>query len=280
MRYKMPSIQYVKTKDFFIEKYTIKIPQTDMHYHHAYEVYYVLDGEREYFIGDKFFRVKTGDLVWVPKDMLHRTDGKGATRFLLFFKESFLQEYLSENAVRRLAINEPFVFTAGEDVAKELKEMFFSMLEEFNKGKNPEEGFDAFLLSKKLSDLLFFISTNKNYYTDINTALDERMHLIVKYINGNYPYVLGLQEIADKFGITKNHFCHAFSKAMGVTFITYLNTIRIKAACDMIKRDEDTLLEIANKCGFCSPHYFYRVFKREKGMSPSEYRNQFRKKKK
>ena len=85
----MPTINYVKTKDFFIEKYTLKQPQGDMHYHHAYEIYYVLDGEREYFIGDKFFKVSSGDLVWVPKDMLHRTDGKGATRFLLYFKEDF-----------------------------------------------------------------------------------------------------------------------------------------------------------------------------------------------
>jgi two-component system response regulator YesN len=85
-----------------------------------------------------------------------------------------------------------------------------------------------------------------------------------------------VQDMADRFGVTKNHFCHLFTQHMGVTFITYLNTVRIKAACDMIKKDQDTILEISSKCGFCSSHYFYRVFKKEKGLSPSEYRQQFR----
>lgn len=276
----MSSIQYVKTNDFFIEKYTLKTPQNDMHYHHAYELYYVIDGEREYFIGDKFFKVKRGDLVWVPKDMLHRTDGKGATRFLLFFKDTFIKKYLSAEAIEKLVSHEPFVFTAEAEHNTEFSNMFFVLLKEFNKSKSSEENCDEFLMAKQLSELLYYMYSHENHYTDTSTNTNNRMHLIVKYINDNYAYELSIQELADKFGITKNHFCHVFTKHMGVTFITYLNTIRIKAACDMIKRDEDTILEISNKCGFCSPHYFYRVFKKEKGMSPSEYRRQFRKERK
>lgn len=274
----MPSIQYVKTDEFYIEKHTLKTPQADMHYHHAYELYFVIEGEREYFIGDKFFKVKKGDLAWIPKDMLHRTDGKGATRFLLFFKESFLKKYLSNEAVARLANPEPFVYTPDVKYASEFQNIFFNMLKEFNKTKTAEESYDEFLAARYLSELLFFIYSHENHYIGENEKLNTRMHEIVKYINNNYPYDMSIQDLADKFGITKNHFCHIFTKHMGVTFITYLNTIRIKAACDMIKKDGDTILEISSKCGFCSSHYFYRVFKREKGISPSEYRNQFRKK--
>lgn len=274
----MPTINYVKTKDFFIEKYTLKQPQGDMHYHHAYEIYYVLDGEREYFIGDKFFKVSSGDLVWVPKDMLHRTDGKGATRFLLYFKEDFLGEYLSEAAIERLADSQPFAFRADDEHADELRSIFLVLLEEYEKEKNPDESYDPFLVARYLSELLFFIRTHENRYAKKASKAEDRMHHIVKYINENYPYELTIQEIADKFGITKNHFCHMFASSMGVTFITYLNTVRIKAACDMMKKDDDNILEISSKCGFCSQHYFYRVFKREKGMSPSSYRAQFRQK--
>lgn len=251
-----------------------------MHYHHAYEMYYVIDGEREYFIGDKIFRVKTGDLVWVPADMLHRTDGRGATRFLLYFKKSFLQQYLSEEAMQRLVSDEPFVFTADCAHETELPELFYKLLEEYHKNGNSLQDADGFLLARALSEILYDIYSQENHYTDTRSATEERMHRIVKYINENYPYITGLEEIAGQFGITKNHFCHIFTRTMGVTFVTYLNTIRIKAACDLIKRDRDSLLEIANQCGFCSPHYFYRIFKREKGMSPSEYRNRCREKRK
>lgn len=274
----MAVIKYVKTNEFFIEKYTLKRPQTNMHYHHAYELYYIIDGEREYFIGDKFFKVSKGDLVWVPKDVLHRTDGKGATRFLLFFKDSFIQRYLSAEAIDRLVSNKEFVYTPEPTLEDEFRNMFFELLREFNKTKDADGGYDDFIAARRLSEILYFIYSHENQYENMPSKLNDRMHLIIKYINDNFAYELSVQDMADRFGVTKNHFCHLFTQHMGVTFITYLNTVRIKAACDMIKKDQDTILEISSKCGFCSSHYFYRVFKKEKGLSPSEYRHQFRKK--
>ena len=46
-----------------------------MHYQEEYEIYYILSGEWEYFVDDTFFPVKAGELIFVPHNMLHRTDG-------------------------------------------------------------------------------------------------------------------------------------------------------------------------------------------------------------
>lgn len=275
----MPEIKYVPTDDFYIEKHTLKKPQAALHYHHAYELYYILDGEREYFLKDLFFKVTKGDIVWVPQNMLHRTDGKGATRFLLFFKDDFIKKYFSSQCVERLVRKDAFVFRAEQSHSAELNNIFYAMLKEFNRGKQTGDQSDEFLLAKYLFDLLFFISTNENIYTNVTNTSGERIHLITKYINENYPYISGMQEVAEKFNMGKTYFCNTFTNTMGVSFVTYLNTIRIKAACDMIKNDRYTLSEIAMKCGFCSQHYFCRVFKLEKGMTPSEYREQFKTKK-
>ena len=272
----MRVIEYVPTEDFFIQKHTLKKPQNEIHYHHAYEIYYVIDGEREYFIGDQFFSVSSGDLVWVPKDMLHRTDGKGATRFLLFFKDVFIHKYLSEAAAQKLVSREPFVFRPDDNVKTEFTDMFYELLKEYNKNNDSEEMCDELVLLRYLSELLYFIHSHENCYNEAPDKPNARMHLIVKYINDHYADDISINEIADIFGITPNHFCHVFTKHMGVTFTTYLNTVRIKAAADMIKKDKDTILEISGKCGFSSSHYFYRVFKSEKGLSPSEYRAKFR----
>ena len=59
----MSKIKYVQTPNFHIETYTLKQPQPNMHYHHAYELYYILEGEREYFVGDTFFKLKKGDFI-------------------------------------------------------------------------------------------------------------------------------------------------------------------------------------------------------------------------
>jgi two-component system response regulator YesN len=68
-----------------------------------------------------------------------------------------------------------------------------------------------------------------------------------------------------------------FKNHLGVSFITYLNTIRIRAACEMLKSGKYKLAEIATRCGFNSIPYFCKVFKDEKGMSPTEYKKNNRK---
>ena len=270
------SIIYVQTNEFYIEKHTLKKPQNDMHYHHTYELYYILEGEREYFIEDRFFHVKKGDLVWVPADMLHRTNGLGATRFLLYFRESFLEQYFSEATIERLTQREPFVFTPASEYATQFQTLFFDILKEYNKKMTQDENCDEFILAKLVFDLLYFVSTHENHYIGCGNGPSERMYTVIKYINNNYRNPLSIQEVADAVGITRDHLCHIFPRYMGVTFITYLNVIRIKAACEMMKKEKDSILEISSKCGFSSSHYFCKVFKKEKGMSPSEYRRQFK----
>ena len=270
------SIEYVQTEKFYIEKYTIKTPMSTMHYHHAYELYYILEGEREYFIGDSFFSATQGDLVWVPADSLHRTEGKGATRLLMYFKKSFIQEYFSNGTISKVTYDTPFVFRADAHARGTFENMFFDLLKEFNKGKIQDESNDEFLIAKLLFEILFFIFSHENCYKKSLSKPNERMHTIIKYINDNYSNQLSIQEVADEFGITKDHLCHVFPKYIGVTFVTYLNVVRIKAACEMMKKEQDTISDIAIKCGFSSSHYFCKVFKSEKGMSPSEYRAQFK----
>lgn len=266
---------YIQTEDFYIEKYTWKKPSNEMHYHHAYELYFIIDGEREYFIEDSFFHAKAGDLVWVPANHLHRTSGPGGTRFLLYFKESFLLEYFSPSTIRRLVSEEPFAFTPDSQQAEAFQNMFFELLKEFNKKKAQDDDYDEFLIAKKLFEFLCFIDSNENRYTKRGSVPGERMFTIVKYINDHFHLPLTIQEVADTVGITKDHLCHIFPKYMGMTLVTYLNVVRIKAACEMLRKEQDSILDISIKCGFSSSHYFCKIFKREKGVSPSEYRRQF-----
>ena len=272
-------IRYVKTKDFYIEKYTLKTPQGDMHYHHAYELYYILKGEREYFVGDSFFHVKEGELMFIPKNMIHRTDSFGATRFLVYFKDEFLEKYFSGQTIQRLVSDQPFVYAPPQKHAAELKELLFATLEEYVRYKIKETGYDEFAVAKLLFDVLYFISTHPNQHTDCagaQTQRDNRSHEIIKYINDNYSQPLTVATLSEHFGISKDYFSHFFSKNIGITFVTYLNAIRIKKASDMLKQQQNTVSEISELCGFSSSHYFNKVFKQEKGMSPSQYRNQFK----
>ena len=246
-----------------------------MHYHHAYEVYYILEGEREYFIDDTFFKVTKGDLVWVPANMLHRTDGKGATRFLLYFKPDFIANYIQPPMMDKLLKKEALVFRFDTATDKQVNTLLNRLLSEFAlREKHPQDSDDLLIISNLLQ-LLFLMYTAENHYLS-EIPEDNHASQIIKYVNENYATIIDMEEIASKFFISKYYLCRIFKKSIGVSFISYLNTIRIKAACELLKTENLYLSEIAIRCGFNSTPYFCKVFKDEKGVSPSEYRNKFK----
>lgn len=267
----MPQSYLDETEDFFIEKATHKTSMPMMHYHAAYELYYLCKGEREYFIGDAFYRVKEGDIVLIPQSVLHRTAGKGANRYLVYFSREFLNRFFTGEMLDALAINRPTVFRAEEKTRARLEVQLEELLRAYTNAQP-----DA-LLAGGLYQLLFAAATSPNLYErDVYSA--GRIGEIIRYINENFSSIESIDEIAAHFFISKCHLCRIFSKSLGLSLVAYLNTIKVRAACDLMRRESATLTEIACRCGFNSSSYFCKVFKEEKGITPTAYRQSLKKK--
>ncbi|MCR4651842.1 MAG: response regulator [Lachnospiraceae bacterium] len=97
----------------------------------------------------------------------------------------------------------------------------------------------------------------------------------VKIIEREYYMPLSLEDVAEKVDITPGYLSSLFSKHMNICFIDYLNRVRVDHACIYLAGHSLKTYEIAYKVGFKDDKYFYRVFKKNKGMTPSEYRKSF-----
>jgi AraC-like DNA-binding protein len=62
-----------------------------------------------------------------------------------------------------------------------------------------------------------------------------------------------------------------FTKHLGLSIVTYINMIRVRAACRLLSEGERSITDLALSIGFNSSAYFCKVFKDEMGASPSEY---------
>lgn len=93
-----------------------------------------------------------------------------------------------------------------------------------------------------------------------------------EYVEEYYTEDLTLQRVADAVGISSSYLSSLFSQYLDCGFIDYLNKIRIEHACDYLKQHYFKAYEIAYKVGFRDEKYFSRVFKKQTGMTPSEYR--------
>ena len=271
----VPQIELVESADFFIEKEEHRGTMHAMHHHRSYELYFLVKGEREYFIDDRFFKLGEGDMVLVPRAMLHRTAGKGATRFLLHFSEGFLLRYFTREALLPLLSRRPFVFRADENGREQLSRILHTLLAEYTRAEREGAEQNEPMLAGYLYQLLFTMGYAANTYVPHDYA-DGRVTQVIKYINENYNQITDIEEIAAHFYISKYHLCRIFNKNLGIPLIAYLNTIKIREACRMIKHGEGNLTEIAMQCGFNSSSYFCKVFKNEKGISPTEYRKRHR----
>lgn len=103
-----------------------------------------------------------------------------------------------------------------------------------------------------------------------------RISTIYNYIMKHYCRDITLEEVAATACMTPQAFCRYFKKHTRLTFVSFLNEVRINEACKkLINGSYDSVSSVAYECGFNSITNFNRVFKSTMGKSPREYVNQF-----
>ncbi|WP_026491874.1 response regulator transcription factor [Butyrivibrio sp. XPD2002] len=94
---------------------------------------------------------------------------------------------------------------------------------------------------------------------------------VLDYLNSHYMEKITLQDVADAVDISSIHICRILKKEMSETFTNILNKIRIKQAIILLKEGKLKVYEIAELTGFSNYAYFYQLFKKETGISPTDY---------
>jgi two-component system response regulator YesN len=129
------------------------------------------------------------------------------------------------------------------------------------------------------------IETIKEFIKDIITEnfsnrVDNAEFLIKKavmYIKDNYNKKITLDDIAGYVGISKYYFSVLFKKEQEITFSSYLNSVRIEKAKQLLKNPKTTINDIVDTIGFNDTQYFSKTFKKFTGMTVTEYRAKFEK---
>ena len=89
-------------------------------------------------------------------------------------------------------------------------------------------------------------------------------------IHLNYAKKFSVEELAEACSISKYHFCRVFKQVMGLTVVQYVTKYRVDVAEVMLLSATDSINEVAYKCGFSDESYFYRCYKRLKGIAPGK----------
>ncbi len=107
-------------------------------------------------------------------------------------------------------------------------------------------------------------------------AAAEGLELAFQHVHSHFKSSLTLAVAAEKAGMSVSSFVRSFKKKTGLTFVDYVNSLRLSLAGKRLKESRLSLLDIALSSGFNNQSHFNRVFRKFHGMTPGEYRRRHR----
>ncbi|MCB2305388.1 AraC family transcriptional regulator [Clostridium estertheticum] len=248
------------------------------HYHDDYEIYYLLDGKRHYFIKDKVYDIKKGDLVFVKKNEIHKTFDAGAPyhqRILITFKKSYLNNILVEAKNYDLLScfhGNTNVLRLKIDEQKSIESLLSKMLYEDTHQVDSSSIYLKIMLTEFLILVERLLKNAPSYHIETTNLTHKRISEIITYINKNYVENLTLDFLSKRFFISTYYLSRTFKNVTGLNLNQYVNTIRIKAAQKLLFSAELNITNISEEVGYRSITHFGRVFKSITGVSPLKYK--------
>lgn len=111
--------------------------------------------------------------------------------------------------------------------------------------------------------------SRRSYSIAVRTCMD--------YIDFHYDTDITLASLADMCFVSSSYLSAQFKKESGITITDYISRTRIRQALTLLNTTQLSIGEIASQCGFADANYFTRIFKKNMGKSPKEYRNEIQK---
>ena len=234
-----------------------------IHNHDVYELNFVENaaGVRR-IVGDSVEIIGDYDLVLITSPELEHV---------------WEQHNCTSPEIREITIQ--FQFGLQED---DFFDTIIKAYEKLDKMSSIKDGFDAVMQFIEILNILAHSEGARTLatssYAKVQVEDDSRRILKVKdYIIKNYPYELKLQTLADIASMSQSAFSRFFKLHTGRTLSDYIIDIRLGYATRMLLDTNDTIADISFKCGYNNLSNFNRTFRRKKGCTPREFRENFRK---
>ncbi|WP_255301576.1 response regulator transcription factor [Bacillus sp. AFS040349] len=146
---------------------------------------------------------------------------------------------------------------------KNLENEKFSFFNKIDEAKSAREAVDL---------LQFFIKMAKEVISAKKTQSGSNIQLILDYIEEHYAEPLSLTDVANTFHFNPSYLSSYFTTHNKEGFNEHLNKIRIEEAVKLLLNTSTPISEISGLVGYSDHSYFCKVFKKQKGLSPSQYR--------
>ncbi|MCR5355248.1 MAG: AraC family transcriptional regulator [Lachnospiraceae bacterium] len=242
------------------------------HYHPHFELYYLEEGTRLHMLENDIYQTDPGDIMLFAPFIMHHSYSKKLNADFKRIALYFTPESIEDPFVLEKLKKSSGLYHVDSKVGHYLHGMLGMLLMEQN---NDDDLHDA---SMKALLNIIVISLLKTGVQESKPESQTLVGQVIDYIDSNYMNDIKLDDLANHFFVSKYYLCHEFKKYTNRTINQYINTTRILYSQQKIMDNNLNFTEIAAACGFASCTHFGRTFKSVTGVTPSEFKSNYRKK--
>jgi len=248
-------------------------------YHPEYEVHLIAESSGKMFVGDHIGAFGPGNLLLVGPNLPHHwvSDLRPSERIagrdvVLQFSEKFIGD--ARKVFPEFARFLPLLEESRRGVeffsddARDCGELLMKMGE--RRGLSRVALFVA-LVERLVAAKHKRVLASETYRPDAIVESDARIGAVIEYMFANVHDVR-MSAAASIVGMNESTFSRHFKRMTGANFVDCVRKIRIAKACTMLESDHLGITEVCFECGFQNISNFNRAFRREKEMTPREYR--------
>ena len=273
------SRQYMVSRDFEIFYYRDSHFKTGRsHSHSYYEFYLFLEGDVTMRIGTGEHRLSTGDLIVIPPDVPHHIivhSDAPYGRFVFWITKEYCLQLMRQSAdygwiMQKAATEHHYVWHTDEVSFHLIQSRLIEALREIHSDSFGRNAAITLAVNGLVLQLNRTVYEQENLHYEANsTDIGED---IMRYIESHLNENLSLQELADKFFVSRFYISHYFSDSFGISLHQYIIKRRL-AACRNELLKHRSITDVYAYYGFRDYSSFYRAFKKEYHLSPKEYQD-------
>lgn len=250
------------------------------HWHNAVELFYMESGELEYVTPGGTLALPAGSGGLVNSGVLHMTrplsKSQPNVQLLHLFEPSFLagphEGLLAQKYVLPLVSRPDVQLIPIFPDSQEKVELLQALRGSFRLDEG-EWGYE-FQLRAALSQLWLQVSrlAPEPAKASLPTGNDSRLQVMLAYLYQHYPEKIQVADLAQAAFISQRECYRLFSQCLHCSPVEYLIRYRLQMACRKLVNSQESLTAISQACGFGSSSYFGKLFLRQYGCTPSQYR--------
>jgi AraC-like DNA-binding protein len=248
--------------------------------HHRFVFIANLKTSGSVIIDDSVYPLEPGEAVLVMPYQFHHYANFAASDLLWFFVTFELpsMEPLLPLRDRRLTLS-PLQQRLLEEAARHYRSEGKNVLKRLPPPAG-QVGAMPHLVGLLLQEALQGVAAEKGVTRSSGPPVQEEGRLssarllsqVAAFVHTHLHEPIQAGDVAKHVGLSVSHLRGRFKRSAGVGVGAYIRRCRLHRASGMMRASEDSLTEICVRCGFDSLYSFSRTFKREMGMTPTEYR--------